>query len=141
MKVRKSDVAADPSYPDAREFVKNRGVLGAAMLGAGMMLGGCEEPRRTAGVPMRTGGVIAAPSSKEVEKPATRHPKTPEKRTDGASGEKPRLPGKVKAEPRIDPPARLLGDMMEVPRSDPPKSDIPPSPAGVPPVVPPNPEH
>ncbi|MEI6176406.1 MAG: hypothetical protein WCS43_05910 [Verrucomicrobiota bacterium] len=141
MKVRKSDDAADPSYPDAKEFVKNRGVLGAAMVGAGMMLGGCEEPRRTTGVPMRTGGVIAAPSSKEVEKPVPRQPKIPVKSTDGTSGETPRLPGKVQAEPKVDPPPRLLGEVMVEPRPDPQKPDEFPVLGGVPPVAPPNQEH
>lgn len=139
MKVRKSDIAADPSYPDAKEFVRNRGVLGAAMVGAGMMLGGCNEPRRTSGVPQRTGGVVAAPSAQEMEKPAPRIPKTPEKSSGGGSGEVPRLPGKVKAEP--EPPARLLGDVMVVPRSDPQKPDSPPMLGGVAPVVPTNSEH
>ncbi len=141
MKVRKSDTAANPSYPDAKDFVKNRGVLGAAMLGAGMMLGGCEEPRRTTGVPMRTGGVIAAPSEKEAEKPTPQPPKTSGKCSEETSGETPRLPGQVKAEPKVDPPARLLGEPMVVPNPDSPKPDSPRVPGGVPSVAPPNPEH
>lgn len=155
MKVRKSDTVADPSYPDAKDFVKNRGVLGAAMVGAGMMLGGCTEPRRTTGVPMRTGGVVVAPSEEatrkpveksaakqiekptamQVEKPAPRDPKTSEKNTEGP----PRLLGKMRAEP--EPPARLLGDVMVAPRFDPQNPDRPPVLGGVPPVVPPNLEH
>jgi hypothetical protein len=141
MKVRKSDPAADPSYPDAKDFVKKSGVLGVAMFGAGMMLGGCEEPRRTAGVPMRTGGVIAAPPAKEAEKPAPQPPKTSVKTGKGASSEEPRLGGKMRVEPKVDPPPRVPGDVMVEPRRDPPKPDGPPALGGVPSVVPPNPEH
>jgi hypothetical protein len=64
MHVRKEDSPADPAYPDAKEFLKNRATLGAAILGAGMALGGCADTGRTGGVPVRTGGVVAVPGPK-----------------------------------------------------------------------------
>ncbi len=137
MKVRKADSAADPCYPDAKEYLRSCGVLSAAMVGAGMALVGCDQPRgRTGGVPLRTGGVIAAPTGGAGEKPATCPPKTTGKSTQSTSSEKPRLPGKVAGDSKIDPPARLLGDVMVEPRPDPRKPETPPALGGVPPMVP-----
>jgi len=128
MKVQKEDSPVDPAYPDAREFLKNRAALGAAILGAGMALGGCADKGRTGGVPIRTGGVVAVPDG--AKESWVGDPKN----WKGADGKK------------TDDPGRLLGEIPAEPKADPPrlpgKARIEPPPVpGSPPVVPSNPEY
>lgn len=90
MNVRKEDSPADPAYPDAKEFLKNRAALGAAILGAGMALGSCNSGTRLDGIPsapsMDGAGVM---DRNRLDGVAVSEPKT----------DPPRLPGKAKIEP------------------------------------------
>jgi hypothetical protein len=121
MNVRKAKESAEPGYPDHKEFLLNRHLLGAAVLGAGMVMGACNE--RTMGVPRpptRLGGV--APR-------VTAH----------SHSIKLRVAGNHTVEPtKIERPNRLAGDVAMIPkpdepRQDPPKKEDPPPPPGVPP--------
>ncbi len=128
MNVRKEDSPADPAYPDAKEFLKNRAAFGAAILGAGMALGACADKGRTGGVPIRTGGVVAVPDGAKES---------------GLGNPKDWKGARAKEN---DEPTRLLGDIPAEPKSDPPrlpgKAKIEPPPVpGSPPVTPPNPEY
>lgn len=134
MNVRKEESPIEPAYPDAREFLKNRAALGAALLGAGMALGGCEPTPRLGGVPMPNG------SSKDIM--------IDRNRLDGVAvcepkSAPPRVHGNLKSEGPLIPGIPLEG--LSKPTSDPPrlpgKPKIePPVLPGVPPMVPPNPE-
>ena len=116
MHVRKEDSPADPAYPDAKEFLKNRATLGAAILGAGMALGGCNPVTRL-------GGIAPPPLNGSKEACV------------GAKTDKPvRLGGEIPAEPKTEPP-RTMGKYRIEPKPEPPA--LP----GTPPMVPPNPEH
>lgn len=122
MLVRKEDSPADPAYPDAKEFLKNRAAISAAIIGAGMALGGCAGKGRTGGLPGGSGGVVAVPDGSNEKRAAD--PKT------GQGLDRTSIDGVPAFEPKSDPP-RLPG-----------KARIEPPPLpGSPPVVPPNPEH
>jgi hypothetical protein len=126
MNVRKEDSPADPAYPDAKEFLKNRASLGVAIFGAGVALGGCADTGRTGGVPIRTGGVVAVPEGSS-EKWAG-DPKT------WKGADRNRLDGVAVSGSKTE-PSHPMGKFKIEPKPDP-----PPLP-GSPPVVPSNPEH
>lgn len=98
MNVRKEDSPVDPSYPDAKEFMKHKAAISAAILGAGMAVGGCQPTPRL-------GGSIAVPpgGSKEswVEDPSSwkggEKPKV--EKTTEHDVDVPRVPGKARIEP------------------------------------------
>lgn len=133
MKVSKADPAIVPNYPAAQEFLRKRNILGLAIVGAGMALTGCNESRDRG----RTTGIIACPKGEPPREASTTSTGTIGNGGGKLPEEPPRLPGKVATDPKVDPPARLLGDVMVEPRHDIPKTEPPPALGGVPPVMPP----
>lgn len=101
MNVRKEEQPADPAYPDAKDFLKNRVAIGAAILGAGMALGGCVDQQPLGGVvaPVRTGGVPASPDQSRMNNPDT----WPGGRNHPDNDPVP-LPGKQRVVPKQDHP-------------------------------------
>ena len=97
MKVRREENPVEPSYPDAREFLKNRAVLGAAIVGTGMMLGACGDSDRLGGVS------LPGPSNAKREDWAGDPAAWP-----GGGKDRERthvsLPGKPRIEPKQDTP-------------------------------------
>jgi len=122
MNVSKAERAAEPGYPDAREFRRSRHLLGVVVIGAGMAMNACAQrlpgepppPPPPPPPPSRVAGGISAvrqatvPADTERSKP----PVSPPVRT----------MGKIKVEPKQDRPQRLLG----VPTPQPRKPGAPP---------------
>lgn len=105
MNVRKEDSPVEPSYPDAKEFLKYKTAIRAAILGAGMAVGGCagDDGNSLEG---RTGGVILVEpgSSKDggIGDPSTWKgaDKNGKVEQSHQNDEVPRLPGKAPIEPQ-----------------------------------------
>jgi len=78
MNVKPSESSPEPGYPDRREYLRQRQVLGAAALGAGLLLSACNPPR-TAGVPVQPhrlpGDIAVVPQPDHPDKDAP--PRTP----------------------------------------------------------------
>ncbi len=104
MNVRKVERAAEPGYPDAKEFRKQRHLWGLAVIGAGMAMSGCDG----AGggppppPPQRLGGVAPPP---------VRHTMVAGHADHGPVTVTPpvRTAGKIKVEPKEEKPPRLPG--------------------------------
>lgn len=121
MDVRQAQAAADPGYPERKEFQQYRHLLGATVLGAGMVVSACTG--KTGGV-VRTSGV--PPINPADSRPAT---KPQAKQAIEAPGH---LAGRIQVEPsKLEPPARLAGDVMVMPKPDAPE-DKPAATPGVP---------
>ena len=147
MDVQPAEKSAMPAYPERNEFLRQRNLLGASLLGAGMLLGACEQrPVRTAGVPSPTPrpmGTLPVPAghSNKAQQPGktSTTPKTVTRPTTSPNEPPGRTMGKIRVEPAtIDPPPRLMGDVMVVPKpdvppQDPPKKEDPPRLPGEPP--------
>ncbi len=139
MDVKPADQPAMPAYPERKEFLRQRNLLGASLLGAGMLLGACDQrPVRTGGVPApapRPLGSRPMPTAHPSKaQPPGKTPATP-KTVDPPN----RTMGKIRVEPvPIEPPPRLMGDVMVVPKPDAPvpdptKQEDPPRVPGEPP--------
>lgn len=128
MNVQRPSSAPDPGYPDAKEFRRQRHLLGLAVIGTGLAVGACTPPpTRTAGVPApappptRLGGVA---------------PLVRLQLDTGAGAPANAVPEPAKDEPRKESPPRLPGKIKVEPKPPPPKEEKPPRLPGAPPPPP-----
>ena len=137
MNVQRAESPAVPAYPERKEFLRQRKLLGAAALGAGMVMSACNPPQsRTTGVPYpptHLGGVSPAGPTGRFATPPNKKPDGPPDRT----------LGRIQVEPaKLEPRPRLAGGIGVVPKADPPTKkgashkDGPPRTLGVPPPHP-----
>lgn len=112
MDVRKVESESEPNYPTAQAFVRSRCALGAALLGAGMTLSSCDQPRRTGGVPLANPAKQVLPSGAKT------------------GGDEPRLGGKIRVEPKPEESVRLPGDVMVKPKEPLKESEVVPATPG-----------
>jgi hypothetical protein len=104
MRVRRTEHAKEPGYPNRRQFLEYKTLAGVAVIGLSTVVGGCRpartvcEPVRTVGVPIRTSDVMVS-NSNDVKRSSNAQPVAPSNTT------------------AVQPPeGRLGGEIMVVPK-------------------------